>query len=73
MVWFTDIKLRVVCNMIRKRDEIMQKDYRETQSCLMIKCQMLGWGHQVPEMFLLSLVFSEFLKMDLAVPFEFYR
>ena len=37
----------------------------------MIKCHMLGWGRQVPEMSLLSLVFSEFLKMDLAVPFEF--
>ena len=37
----------------------------------MIKCHMLGWGRQVPEMFLLSLVFSEFLKMDLAVPFGF--
>ena len=51
--------------------KIMQKDYRETQSCLMIKCHMLGWGRQVPEMFLLCLVFSEFSKMDLAVPFEF--
>ena len=37
----------------------------------MIKCQMLGWGRQAPEMFLFSLVFSEFSKMDLAVPFEF--
>ena len=34
----------------------------------MIKCRMLGWDRQVPDMFLLS---SVFLKMDLAVPFEF--
>ena len=37
----------------------------------MIKCHMLGWGRQVPEVFLLSLVISEFSKMDLAVPFGF--
>ena len=51
--------------------KIIQKDYTENQSCLMIKCHMLGWGRQVPEMFLVSLVFFEFSKMDLAVPFEF--
>ena len=36
----------------------------------MIECRMLGWDRQVPDMFLSSLVFSEFSKMDLAVPFE---
>ena len=51
----------------------MQKGYIETRSCLMIKCPMLGWDRQVPDMFLLSSVFSECLKMDLAVPFEFDR
>ena len=51
--------------------KIMQKGYRETQSCLKIKCHLLGWGPQVPEMFLSSLVFSELLKMDLAVLLEF--
>ena len=51
----------------------MQKDYIETRSCLMIKCRTLGWDRRVPDMFLLSLVFSEFSKMDLAVPFEFDR
>ena len=39
----------------------------------MIKCRMLGWDRQVPDMFLLSSVFSECLKMNLAVPFEFDR
>ena len=37
----------------------------------MIKCRMLDWDHQVLDMFLLSSVSSECLKMDLAVPFEF--
>ena len=53
--------------------KIIQKDYIENQSWLMTKCHLLGWGHchHVPEMFLVSLTFFQFLKMDLGVPFEF--
>ena len=47
----------------------MQKDYIETRSCLMIECRMLGWDRQVPDMFLLSSVFSECLKMDFGCAF----
>ena len=44
-----------------------QKDGIETRSCLKITCRMLGWGRQVLEMFVSFVVFSELLKMYLAV------
>ena len=43
-----------------------QKDCIETWSCLKITCR-LGWGRQVLEKFVSFVVFSELLKMYLAV------